>query len=469
MKALPHAMLVFVLTLLPLSMMLYAKPIPKVNNCLQLDYKTIVESIEDGKYRFSNASDHQQQVTFDYEAKQSFAQYLAFARQLISQRNPRAQQSCPIDNDVYKLLVKQHAVVEPAKVIDFIAPFELRQKDNDKAILLIHGLTDSPYVFHNLATFYYQQGFNVRTLLLPGHATAPADLIDVELTQWRQATNYAINRTLADFDSVYLGGFSTGGALILDHLMAQETLSDKVEGIFLWSPASKASSDIAWLAQYVDLIPFLDWVGKDADSDFAKYESFPFNAGAQVHQLMTELMADDVVLSNDIKNIPMFVVVSEHDQTINTDATLALISQWHKSDTRSNGSTDTVIYYGDANKVKQLSSDINVIVPTCMEGKLCSKVYDVAHTSVTNAPTNAHYGIEGNYRNCSHYLGNMALYQQCKISEQAIVGEKTEQNIQLGKPLYRLTYNPYYQQMLNEIKTFLKNTDETPNRSTITN
>jgi len=461
-------MLVLVITLLPLSISLYAKPIAKEINCLQLDYKEIVKSIEDGKYRFSNIPDNQQLATFDYKIKQSFAQYLVFARQLISQKNPRSQQSCPIDNDVYKLLVKQHSVVEPAKVIDFIAPFELRQKDNDKAILLIHGLTDSPYVFHNLATFYYQQGFSVRTLLLPGHATAPSDLIDVELAQWRQATNYAINRTLADFDSVYLGGFSTGGSLILDHLMVLDNISDKLAGIFLWSPASKAASDIAWLAQYVDLIPFLDWVGKDADSDFAKYESFPFNGGAQVHQLMTELMADDVVLSNDIKNIPMFVVVSEHDQTIDTEATLALVSQWHTSDKRLS-SLDTVIYYGDGSKVKQqLLSDIHVIVPTCVEEELCSKVYDVAHTSVTNAPTNAHYGIAGEYRNCSHYVGNMALYKQCKTSREVIVGEKTEQNLQLGKPLYRLTYNPYYQQMLNDIKVFLNNTDKLRNGAAIT-
>jgi len=103
-------------------MSLYAKPIAKVSHCLQLDYKEMVESIEDGRYRFSNNPDHQQQVTFDYEVEQSFTQYLAFARQLISQKNPRAQQSCPIDNGVYKLLVKQHSVVEPAKVIDFIAP-----------------------------------------------------------------------------------------------------------------------------------------------------------------------------------------------------------------------------------------------------------------------------------------------------------------------------------------------------------
>lgn len=54
----------------------------------------------------------------------------------------------------------------------------------------------------------------------------------------------------------------------------------------MWSPASKAKSDLAWLAQYIDGIPFVDWLDLDADIDFAKYESFPYNAAAQVHSLM---------------------------------------------------------------------------------------------------------------------------------------------------------------------------------------
>jgi len=451
-------LLAAILTLVSTSLVAKSQVIK--TNCLAVDYAHIVKSIEEGKYRFSNTVDEEGMVTFSYDVNEPFTTYLAYARQLITQKNPRAQQHCPIKNAVSQLLAQQGSLLDGEKVVDFIAPFELKQKNNDKAVLLIHGLTDSPYVFHDLAAFYHQQGFTVRTLLLPGHATAPADLIDVELSQWRQAANYAITRTLKDFEHVYLGGFSTGGALILDHLMNSEEPNDKIKGLFLWSPASKAKSDIAWLAQYVDLIPFLDWVGKGADSDFAKYESFPFNAGAQVHDLMTDVYNENVDLPINIKNIPMFVIVSEHDQTINTEATLGLVSQWHHSSKQKGIGSDTVIYYGNADKANQrLPKGVNIIVPVCKETELCAKVHDVAHTSVTNAPTNMHYGVDGQYRNCSHYVGDMNLYQQCKTSEQVIVGEKTAQNLALGKPLHRLTYNPYYQQMLNEIKVFLQKTD----------
>ncbi|MFT5758908.1 MAG: esterase/lipase [Alteromonadaceae bacterium] len=479
MKILSYALLLLVVMLCVISTPLVAEPIAKEMNCLTVDYAEIVKSLEQGRYRFSrtNNNNDQQLPTFDYDDKQPFKNYLAYARQLILQKNPRAQLPCPINNEVHKLLAQQSPQTNFTTVVDFISPFELSQKNNDKAVLLIHGLTDSPYVFHDLASFYYQQGFTVRTLLLPGHATAPADLIDVELTQWRKATNYAINRTLKDFDNVYLGGFSTGGALILDYLMANEEsnketdktakqdvnnkMKDKISGLFLWSPASKAKSDMAWLAQYVDLIPFLDWVSKGADSDFAKYESFPLNAGAQVHNLMSELTAGNVVLPTKIKKIPMFVVVSEHDQTIDTDVTLALVTQWHHAADKMAVNKDTVIYYGDKSKAKQqLSASINLVVPSCNKGELCANVHDVAHTSVTNAPSNRHYGLDGNYRNCSHYVGDMVLYKQCKTSDNVIVGEKTAANLQLDKPLYRLTYNPYYQQMLNEITIFLQKTGD---------
>ncbi len=59
---------------------------------------------------------------------------------------------------------------------------------------------------------------------------------------------------------------------------------------------------MSWLGLPVILIicPFVNWVDKDADIDFAKYESFPFNAGAQVHALMSEVtdaFENDALLS----------------------------------------------------------------------------------------------------------------------------------------------------------------------------
>ena len=55
-------------------------------------------------------------------------------------------------------------------------PFELSPtQSSDKAILLVHGLGDSPYSFSDIGNSLRNQGFYVQSLLLPGHGSKPED------------------------------------------------------------------------------------------------------------------------------------------------------------------------------------------------------------------------------------------------------------------------------------------------------
>ncbi|WP_411992992.1 alpha/beta hydrolase [Agarivorans sp. DSG3-1] len=410
--------------------------------------QTLIEQyIEQAPYRQALAS---KPKPFSYSVDQSYQRYLDYAEKLIAQRNPRAMMACPISTQSYQLLAKQQQWIGKPKVIQLIAPFELRHGENNKAVLLIHGLTDSPYHFHDLALQFYQQGFDVRTLLLPGHGTAPSDLVKVKYQQWQQAADYAIQRTLKDYQEVYLGGFSTGGALILNHLITEPNSAEQVQGVMLWSPASEASSGLAWMAKYVNW--FSTWLDKEGDVDFAKYESFPYNAGAQVNALMKQV-SKRISKADNLPEVPMLLVVSEHDQTINTQASLQILSQWHRPN-----QADHLVYYGDESSLDAgLAKTILVEVPQCTTAS-CSAVKHVAHTATINAPSNPHYGERGYYRNCSHYLSDLSLYQQCKQGSKVVKGEKTEANLAQYPSLQRITYNPYYQQMLASIKTFIANT-----------
>jgi len=47
------------------------------------------------------------------------------------------------------------------------------------AVLLVHGLSDSPYCMRGMAETFLAQGFDVVVLRLPGHGTIPAALTDV--------------------------------------------------------------------------------------------------------------------------------------------------------------------------------------------------------------------------------------------------------------------------------------------------
>ncbi|WP_281560328.1 alpha/beta fold hydrolase [Thalassomonas sp. RHCl1] len=447
--------LIFVLAYNPLVL-----AADKAGNCIAVhqDYTAIKQMIDDGRYRYSRAVSEQQLPEFSYQDGQEFSLYLKYAAKLVESAHPRAQLPCPVLTDTYKLLAQQNNWSATPVVSQLVAPFELRQEKTAKAILLIHGLTDSPFMFHDLANFYYRQGFTVRTLLLPGHGTAASDLLEVELAQWQQAAGYGITRMLKDFDQVYLGGFSTGGALILDYLQRQQAPDEKIKGLFMWSPASKAYSELAWLAQYLDYVPMLDWLDLDADIDFAKYESFPYNAAAQVNRLMQGLSKVKPKSQNRVHDIPLFVVASEHDRTIDTRATLDIIGSWQQG-SKHKAVADTLMYFGDKKKAADaLPASVNIVVPECGQNQLCQGIADIAHTAPTNAPDNPHYGLAGLYRNCSHYLGDIESYRLCKTGKQVILGEKTEENLNKTLPLQRLTFNPYYYQMLDLMREFMTET-----------
>ena len=428
-------------------------------DCLSINQNTdaLVDYIDDGTFRESLDVDSQLLPEFSYDKNIPFIDYIHYASQVVALKKPFAQLPCPLYTDTYKVIAMQNNWSDITKVKHLVSPFELQQAHSNKAILLIHGLTDSPYLFHDLAYFYYQQGFNVRTLLLPGHGTSPSDLMDVDYHDWQTATAYAIERTLLDYEQVYLGGFSTGGALIFDYLINQPLVSDKITGLMMWAPASKAKSELAWLAGYIDYLPFVNWVDKDADIDFAKYESFPFNAGAQVHALMSEVTD---AFENDayFHDIPLFVVASEHDQTISTEATIKLINLWHSAKNNEKDTATTLYYLGESDSLTEsLAASVTRITPICQQG-ICLMIHDVAHTATTNSPENPHYGVAGQYRNCGHYISELEQYLSCKTSRKIAVGEVTPENLAKHKLMQRLTYNPYYQDMLAAITTFIRQT-----------
>ena len=81
-------------------------------------------------------------------------------------------------------------------------PFELKPDESnyprngkgryERGVLLIHGLSDSPYLMKAVARHFQTRGFLVRSILLPGHGTVPGDLLQVTYQEWIRATEYGI-------------------------------------------------------------------------------------------------------------------------------------------------------------------------------------------------------------------------------------------------------------------------------------
>ena len=350
------------------------------------------------------------------------------------------------------------------KIVDGNAPFELKpvaagsaghKKSYRRGVLLTHGLTDSPYFMRHLAAFFQENGFRVMAVLLPGHGTQPGDLLEVSWHEWVKAVAYGTDRLADEVDDVYLAGFSAGGALSV----YQSLRDDRVRGLFLFSPALKVSPRAAWAnlhKLYSWLIPSGKWVDIMPDRDIYKYESFPKNAAAQMHALTKELSAQ---LQAHEMSIPVFAVASEDDVTVNTSATLEfMVRAQHPS-------SKLVLYTTDTEKLppgipaeKRAMSEfrgtaklelVNSVVPE-------QKILSSAHTAIVLPGYDAHYGVAGEYSNCTHYYpDDMEKYTACiKHPEQALQGEITEQNLKAGI-LRRLMYNPNFAALKVSMRQFI--------------
>ena len=81
------------------------------------------------------------------------------------------------------------------------------------AVVLLHGLTDSPYSLRHIAEIYRLHGFVAIGVRLPGHGTVPAALTDVEWEDWMAATRLATRearRRAGHARPLHIVGYSNG-------------------------------------------------------------------------------------------------------------------------------------------------------------------------------------------------------------------------------------------------------------------
>ena len=86
-----------------------------------------------------------------------------------------------------------------------------------RAVVLIHGLTDSPFVMTAVGRYFHEQlGFNVYLPLLHGHGLRePKGMEGISLDEWKKNATYAVDYAASRAEDVSIGGLSMGGALSL--------------------------------------------------------------------------------------------------------------------------------------------------------------------------------------------------------------------------------------------------------------
>jgi alpha-beta hydrolase superfamily lysophospholipase len=171
------------------------------------------------------------------------------------------------------------------------------------AVVLLHGLTDSPYSLRHIAKRYRDDGFVAVAIRLPGHGTVPAGLTDVQWEAWSEATRIAVRearRRAGDKVPLHVVGFSNGGALAMKY--ALDAIGDpslpRPDRLILFSPMIGVTS----LARFAGLFglpavlpPFAKaaWLGIVPEFNPFKYNSFPVN-GARQSSLLSRALQEQI-------------------------------------------------------------------------------------------------------------------------------------------------------------------------------
>ncbi|OJJ13553.1 hypothetical protein BKI51_06035 [Alphaproteobacteria bacterium AO1-B] len=166
------------------------------------------------------------------------------------------------------------------------------------SVLLLHGMSDSPYSLREIGRSLHEAGANVLGLRLPGHGTAPAGLLETKAEDMISATALAADhlKAMQPDKPLFAVGYSNGGALSVVHALRQ--LEDpslaKIDRIILLSPAIGVTPAAAYAPIAIQLghilgVQRLAWSSLGPEYDPYKYTSFAINAGYVTHQLTMEI------------------------------------------------------------------------------------------------------------------------------------------------------------------------------------
>ena len=205
-------------------------------------------------------------------------------------------------------------------------------------VLLIHGLSDSPYIMHGVAEHLHAQGWHVVVFRLPGHGTAPSGLLKVKWEDWAAAVRVAAKDLVATVGAdkpFVLGGFSTGGALSVEYALSQRQgeAIPKPSNLLLFSPAIGVSpmARLAGTVNALSVIPGLHkmaWETLQPEYDPYKYNSFPMNAGSQIWKLTQRIddQMSDLAEKGGATGLPHILAFqSAADATVSTRAVIDVL------------------------------------------------------------------------------------------------------------------------------------------------
>ena len=357
------------------------------------------------------------------------------------------------------------------------------------AVVLLHGLTDSPYSVKHIALDYQQHGFVAVVPRLPGHGTAPGALTNVDWEMWLAATRLGVREAtrLAGKDvPLHLVGYSNGGALAMKYALdaLDSSTLRRPQQLVLLSPmiGVTAFARFAGFAGLPALLPAFAkaaWLNIAPEYNPYKYNSFPVNAARQswlLTQALQQQLSQDAHDNTLARLPPVLAFQSVMDSTVSTRAVvtelfdrlpangselvvfdinqagsfrplfrpsswtalselLPVASRRYSVTVLTNAradSFDTVAKTTPAGSTRETTVPLSVSYP--------QEVYSLSHVAVPFPPNDDLYGRHPDEKNrYGISLGTIALWGETSV-------------LSVGKDaLMRVTSNPFYSYMQERI------------------
>ncbi|WED42084.1 alpha/beta hydrolase [Legionella cardiaca] len=268
------------------------------------------------------------------------------------------------------------------------------------AVVLLHGLTDSPYSLRHIARRYVAKGYIAIAIRLPAHGTVPAALTDIEWEDWLAATRLAIRearKRIGPSKPLHLVGFSNGGALAIKYALDaiennQLTRADKIILISPMVGITRFARFAGFAGLPAILPPFAKaaWLSILPEFNPFKYNSFPVNGARQSYRLTRALQQQISRLAKENRLTALPPVLTFQSVVDFTVSTRAIISAFYAY-LPANGS-ELVLF--DINRAAKFGLLLRPSANTAVTQLLDAPPRKFRSTVITNVNTNNNDVVE---------------------------------------------------------------------------
>lgn len=207
-------------------------------------------------------------------------------------------------------------------------PYSIGNESCDVAILMIHGINETPHAYHKVAPKTSKDGVYCRAMLLDGFGMPLTDYQDSTINDWLSSVDREFLALKKQHKTVLLAGHSLGGAISIQYALLHPNL---VDGLILAAPAIEISNsrspilsvktwhsilNLTWIFSKVTQSPF----GIDAVDESERQSSMrmPFTPRKVIDQTF-EIIDRNHNREEDLR-MPVLILLAEQDKVIDNNA-----------------------------------------------------------------------------------------------------------------------------------------------------